>query len=157
MLGRDEEPAFVFGEAKSFAVRSFKAEDIVRMRRVSDLFPGAFVVFATLKDELSPTEKTEIAAFALWGREKLADGSPRAMVIALTASELFCSWDVDQAGEQLGGQRAALIKPRRYHLNNLQTLAELTQQVYLDLPDPHAQFRNIPAAPSVKSLSEPEP
>jgi hypothetical protein len=50
LLGRNEEPMLVFGEAKSFAAKSFKNADVERMSKVADKFPGAFIVFATLKD-----------------------------------------------------------------------------------------------------------
>ncbi len=138
-LGRSEEPALVFGEAKSFATESFKPGDITRMRKLAEMFPGAIVVFATLKDELSATEKAEVGSFALWGREPLQDGSPRTPVIVLTAAELFCPWYVDETWKELGGKRAAVAISRGHHLDNLWTLADLTQQFYLDLPDPHGQ------------------
>jgi hypothetical protein len=155
MFGREDEPALVFGEAKSFAAESFKAEDIARMRKLAELLPGAFIVFATLKDELSAAEGAEIAAFAIWGREPLPDGSPRTPVIVLTAAELFGSWDVDRTWKDLGGKRAALVESRRHHLDNLQTLADLTQQVYLELPDPYARFGQAPPASSGRSEETP--
>jgi hypothetical protein len=152
MFGRDEEPALVFGEAKSFAIESFKADDVARMRKLADMFPGAFMVFATLKDELSATEKTAIGQFATWGRERLPDGRPRTPVIVLTATELFCGWHVEEAWKELGGQRANFVRPPAVRLENLWTLANLTQQIYLDLPDPHARF-HPPPPPSPAPLS----
>jgi hypothetical protein len=56
MFRREEEPVLVFGEAKSFAAESFKPEDIARMRKVAELFPGASIVFATLKE--TPRKQT---------------------------------------------------------------------------------------------------
>jgi hypothetical protein len=152
MFGREEEPVLVFGEAKSFAVESFKKEDVARMRKLADIFPGAFMVFATLKDEFSATEKTGIGHFALWGRERLRDGRPRTPVIVLTATELFCNWDLEQTWEALGGQRANFVTPAAVRLDNLWTLADLTQQIYLDLPDPHPRFvAPLPPAPAASS------
>ena len=132
----------MFGEAKSFAIESFKQDDVARMRKLADIFPGAFIVFATLKDELSATEKTAIGQFATWGRERLPDGRPRTPVIVLTATELFCGWNVKEAWKELGGQRATLVTPPAVRLDNLWTLANLTQQIYLGLPDPHAHFHS---------------
>src|SRR5687767_3759389 len=57
LLDHAEEPALVFGEAKSFAVGSFEAKDITRMRRLAEKFPDAFLVFAMLKDTLAEHEK----------------------------------------------------------------------------------------------------
>jgi hypothetical protein len=73
LFNHDEEPVLVFGEAKSFAVDSFEEKDITRMRRLAEKFPGAFLVFAMLKDALTAPEKAEIAALATWGRELLLD------------------------------------------------------------------------------------
>jgi hypothetical protein len=114
LLDHAEAPALIFGEAKSFAVGSFEAKDITRMRRLAEKFPGAYLVFAMLKDTLTEPEKAEIAALATWGRELLddgpnmattpwltktddepggrghvCDGRPRAPVIVLTSTELF--------------------------------------------------------------------
>ena len=139
-FGRDVEPALVFGEAKSFGAEGLTAEDVARMRKLAERFPGSFVVFATLKDELSATEKAGIADFAMWGRELSPRGAPRTPVIVLTASELFCKWRIDQTWSDLGGMRAALAESRRHDFDNLQTFADVTQQVYLGLSDRHAQF-----------------
>lgn len=143
VLDFDEEPVLVFGEAKSFAVESFKQEDLERMWKLAGHFPGAFLVFAALKDDLSDIEKSEIARLATWGRELLADGRPRAPVIVLTGTELFVAWRVTQAWKALGGDRAKFAEVQRVRLANLWHLAELTQQIYLGLPDPYAP----PSAP----------
>jgi hypothetical protein len=138
-FGREQEPVLAFGEAKSFAAESFKHDDLARMRKLAELFPGAFIVFSTLKEELSDTEKREIGDLALWGREKLPDGRPRTPVVVLTAAELFCPWLVDHAWNELGGEREALVRARHRNLDNLWTLANFTQQIYLGLADAHAQ------------------
>lgn len=157
VFGREEEPALVLGESKSFAAESFKAEDIARMLKLAELLPGAFIVFATLKDKLSAAERGEIATFAMWGREPLPDGSPRTPVIILTATELFCSWHIDETWKELGGRRAALAESQRHVFDDLQTLADLTQQVYLELPDVHARFGQTPPAAAGSSEQTPTP
>jgi hypothetical protein len=138
ILNLDEEPVLVFGEAKSFAVESFKQEDLARMRKLAEQFPGAFLVFAALKDDLSDTEKVEIGHLATWGRERLVDGRPRAPVIVLTGIELFAPWRIRQSWKGLGGERAKFAESQRARFDNLWDLAELTQQIYLGLPDPYA-------------------
>jgi len=141
MFGRSEEPLLVFGEAKSFAAESFKIADIDRMSKVAEKFPGAFIVFATLKDELSDAEKSSIGDLAMRGRSRLEDGKPRSPVIVLTGTELFASWRIGQAWKKKGGQHARFGEFVGVHLDNLWTLAELTQQLYLGLPDPWAHLR----------------
>jgi hypothetical protein len=110
------------------------------MRKLAERFPGAFLVFATLKDELSDAEKAEIGQLATWGRERLPDRRPRAPVIVLTGLELF-SWHINHSWEERGGRHAKFVEPARVCLDNLWTLAEFTQQLYLGLPDSYAHLR----------------
>jgi hypothetical protein len=141
MFGRNEEPVLVFGEAKSFAAEGFKSVDIDRMAKLAEKFPGAFIVFATLKDDLSDAEKSSIGALAIQGRAPLENGRPQSPVIMLTGTELFASWGLGQAWKEKGGQHARFAEPAGVRLDNLWILAELTQQLYLGLPDPWAQLR----------------
>jgi hypothetical protein len=114
------------------------------MRKLAERFTGAFLVFATLKEDLTETEKTAIGDFAKWGRERLADGTPRAPVIVLTGTELFANGEVEHAWKNIGGQRSDFVRPARVRIDNLWTLADITQQVYLGLPDPHARIATAP-------------
>ena len=147
LFDHDEEPVLVFGKAKSFAVDSFKAKDIARMRRLAEKFPGGFLVFAMLKDALTDREKAEIAPLALWGWELLDDGRPRAPAIVLTGTELFSEGHVKQTWEALNDQRGQLVASPTVRLDNLWTLANLTQQAYLGLPDRYAAL--------IEQLTEP--
>jgi hypothetical protein len=131
----------VFGEAKSFAARTFQTKDVQRMRRIAERFPGAFLVFAVLKDALGPEELKEIADLAHWGRQPLDDGRPRAPVIVLTGAELFCPWHVNAAWKDLGGKRKDIADASHLHLENLWTFADLTQQLYLNLPGRSEELR----------------
>jgi len=100
MFGRNEEPALVFGEAKSFAAECFKTADIDRMKKVAEKFPGAFIVFATLKDELSDAEKSSIGELAMQGRERALPtyGPPRLqgffyeIVWSVCVNVSVCGW-----------------------------------------------------------------
>ena len=145
IIDLEDEPVLIFGEAKSFASECFRQEDVDRMRKLSDKFPGAFLVFATLKDELSDTEKGLVADLALWGRAHRKDGGPRSPVIVLTGTELFARWHIREAWKALGGRHANFIEHGPDRLSNLWKFAEITQQLYLDLPDPYAHL--WPGAP----------
>lgn len=153
ILGRNEEPVLLFGEAKSFAAEGFKCVDIERMAKVAEKFPGAFIVFATLKDELSDSEKTSIGELAMRGRERLDTGLPKSPVIVHTGTELFSAWNLDHAWKEKGGQHARFVQPAAVRLDNLWTLAELTQQLYLGLPDPWAHLRQ----PQATAVAAPTP
>ena len=91
-------------------------------------------MFAALKDNLSLDEKKEIRELARWGRESLDDGRPRAPVIVLTGTELFTGWHVSETWKNLEGKRRQFSEAGHVRFDNLWTFADVTQQVYLDLP-----------------------
>jgi hypothetical protein len=141
LFGRSEEPVLVFGEAKSFAAEGFGTSDIARMTNVAERFPGAFIVFATMKDELSDAEKTAIGELAMRGRTRMANKRPRSPVIVLTGTELFNDWHIGEAWKEKGGEHERFATPPSTRLDNLWTLADITQQLYLGLPDPDLELR----------------
>jgi hypothetical protein len=59
---------------------------------------------------------------------------PRAMIIVLTGTELFADFRVEQTWKELGGEHAAAVKHASVNLDDLWTLAEVTQGLYLGLP-----------------------
>ncbi len=129
-----DEPVFAIGEAKSFAEEAIHREDVTRLRVIASKLPGSFLVFAVLKDALSEAEKNRVARLALWGRTPLPDGRPRAPVIVLTGTEVFADQSVTDAWKQKGGRHAQLASHASIRLDNLRTLSDLTQQLYLGLP-----------------------
>jgi hypothetical protein len=56
----------------------------------------------------------------------------------LSATELFSERSVKQTWEALGDQPGQLVASPALRLDNLWTLANLTQQAYLGLPDRYA-------------------
>lgn len=139
--GDNEDTVMVFGEAKSFGKKSFHAKDVHRMRQVAEHFPGSFLVFSALKDELHEDEKMIIAEFAQWGREPLDDGRPRAPVIVLTGVELFSKWQVADTWKGLDGKQKHFSEWPALRLDNLWTLADISQQIYLDMPSRADELR----------------
>ena len=142
----------IFGEAKNFAAKSFKSADIERMAKVAEKSPGAFIVFTTLKDELTDAEKSSIEELAMQGRARLENGQPLSSVIVATGTELFAAWHLGHAWKDKGGQHARFAEPASVRLDDLWTLAELTQQLYLGLPDPWAHLRQPPPAVALQQL-----
>ncbi len=116
LAGPVRKTSLVFGEAKSFATTGFKTEDVDRMRGLGNKFPGSFAAFATLKDALSPVERTRIAA--------LAGHMP---IIVLTAAELFSQTRLARAWREKGGKWAEL----QNRIKSLEDLAQATQALYL--------------------------
>ena len=50
MFGTDYLTEIVFGEAKSFGREAFKEDDVAKMKLLAESFPGAILVFATMKE-----------------------------------------------------------------------------------------------------------
>ena len=130
---RNNGPVFVVGEAKSFAKNSFSEDDVARLKRIGEKMPGTFLVFATLKSDLSDAERVRIARLAKWGRLPSDNNRPRNPVVVLTGTELFASLSISEAWREAGGKRKALAESGYVRMDNLRTLADLTQQVYLGL------------------------
>jgi hypothetical protein len=59
-------------------------------------------------------------------------------VIVLTGTELFSEGPLKQTWEALSDKRGQLVAWPALRLDNLWTLANLTQQAYLGLPDRYA-------------------
>lgn len=156
MLGTDHQTEVVFGEAKSFgrdgskrpsrATRNlgkedvFKQDDIERLKVLAEAFPGAVLVFATMKEagDLTIDEVARLRKLAEWGREYVRESRrTRAPVIVLTGTELFTGHSLRSAWKEKGGKHEQLISPGYVHLDHLKALADLTQQLYLNLPPYH--------------------
>jgi hypothetical protein len=129
-----DEPVLALGEAKSFAKDAFGPEDVRKLDALSAQFPGAFLVVSKLGTSFSHKEKRRLQQLALRGRIPLDSGLPRGPVIVLTGVELFADWSIEREWKKRGGAHADLVKPAWRRLDNLWTLADVTQQLYLDLP-----------------------
>jgi hypothetical protein len=55
-------------------------------------------------------------------------------VILLTAIELFAGFSLDDAWKKAGGEHAKFGEARWLETANLRNLADVTQQLYLELP-----------------------
>jgi hypothetical protein len=153
IIGSDYQTDTVFGEAKSFKTKSFAGdgdqekrphvdafqdEDVERMKRLALRFPGSVLVFSTMKQgsELSKAEISRIAKLAKWGREYMPGRrQTRAPVIVLTGTELFAAYSLTDAWAAAGGKHAEFANAAGLRLDNLRVLADLTQQLYLGMPD----------------------
>ncbi len=86
-------------------------------------------------EELSNDEISRIAALAEWGREYISERrQSRAPVIILTGTELFAPYSIHEAWEKAGGKRAEIARSAWVRTDNLRVLADLTQQLYLNMP-----------------------
>jgi len=115
----------LFGECKTYG--QFAAEDFVRMRQLATLFPGAILLFATLRKSLTASEIRQITRIAMIGRKYWRAERPVNPVMILTGTELldwhgppYC-WSED-------------LKKRFNHIHGLLRTCNVTQQIYLNLP-----------------------
>jgi hypothetical protein len=129
----DPSPVVVFGETKSFGTEVFKERDVQRLKSMAEALPGSYVVFSAMKKQLSDRERSRIKKFAEWGRGPQKNGEPRAMVIVLTATELFADHHLKQTWQEAGGAHAGMVKHPSVHIDDLWTLADITQQLYLSM------------------------
>jgi len=137
IFGTDYPTEIVFGETKSFGKDVFKDENINNAKLLAKTFPGAILVFATMReaDDISTEESARLRKLAEWGREydKEKDQT-RAPVIVLTGTELFAPHSLGDSWKKKGGKHAQLISPGWVRIENLRVLADSTQQLYLDMP-----------------------
>ena len=124
------EPRVIFGECKTH--RAFESEDYQRAKKLAAMHPGAVLVFATLKETLTPVEKRRIGALARWGRRSLGSDTWRAPVAVLTKNELFAEDGPTTCWVGKGDKFSAVLA-RYSRSDGLEALCDATQQLYLDL------------------------
>ena len=83
----------IFAECKTF--NDFGKKDTHRMRQLGEAFPGAMLVFATLKECLSQKEKNILQPLVMRSRKNWKADRPFNPVMILTGKELFLEsvWD----------------------------------------------------------------
>lgn len=117
-------PDLFFCECKTEI--DFDRKDIDRMEKLAKLFPGCILVFATLKDKLSDSEKKLISTLAKKFRKGLGS-RPINPVLILTKNELM-SWLTYDA------KIKHLIIPHMQFSDDIGHLCDVTTQHYLGLP-----------------------
>jgi hypothetical protein len=127
-----------FGEAKSFAEDAFKPKDINRAKTLAQQFPGAILVFATLRAELAIEEKRRLSKLAIWGRHSIGNDRTRAPVLILTGTELFADAPPPACWAGRGEPFQRFVDAFRGR-ESLPQLCDATQQLYLDL-EPYGRW-----------------
>jgi hypothetical protein len=125
----------LFAECKSYD--HFKGKDITRMLALSREFPGATLVFATLRRELTEAEKKLLRPLVNRGRKYWKADRPYNPVLIVTGTELFGVSRPEESWERAGGVHEPwAAKFRRGHLSLLE-LCDATQQMYLGMKPWH--------------------
>jgi hypothetical protein len=120
----------VFVECKSY--NDFAESDIEKMENLAKKFPGAVLVFATLKDGLSAKEKKLLKPLVNKCRKYWKAEEPYNPVLILTKTELFARMSLHYAWQDGNDAQKAIAK-RDYYADRLLSTCDATQQLYLDM------------------------
>lgn len=123
----------MFGECKTYGI--FEATDVRRMRYLASAFPGAVIVFSTLRKALTRPEIRRIASLARAGRKYWKAQRPLNPVLILTGAELL-----GITGPPFCWEEAT--RKRYENVQGLLGICNATQQIYLDLPSWEADWRD---------------
>jgi hypothetical protein len=127
-------PDLIFAECKTF--NEFDRRDADRMLLLAAEFPGAVLVFSTLRKSLTEKEKRILKRVANRGRRYWKADRPYNPVLVLTGNELFADDNPRRAWEEMGGVHASHARAWGDR-PELVALADDTQQIYLEMKSWH--------------------
>jgi hypothetical protein len=127
----EKRDGLLFGECKTYGV--FQKKDFDRMRYIAKTFPGAMLIFSTLRKSLTTKEIAVISRIARAGRKYWKAERPINPVLILTGNELlnhlgppYC-WDES-------------TKNKYDHINGILEVCDATQQIYLNMSSWHTEW-----------------
>jgi hypothetical protein len=124
----------MLGECKTFD--TFKKKDVRRMEQLGIQLPGAVLVFCTLRNELTRSERTLISRLARKGRKHLHSDRWRNPVLVLTGMELLDSSGIPHCWRNLPVPAKTIVASYRgyqHGYEGLQELANCLQQLHLGM------------------------
>jgi hypothetical protein len=127
----DRNEGVLFAECKTYD--HFKGKDFERMRALAKMFPGAVLVFSTLRKEFTPKEIAGITKIAKAGRKYWKPERPINPLLVLTGTELLNFSGPPYCWEEP-------IKTKFNHFPGLLGLCDASQQIYLNLPSWEAEW-----------------
>lgn len=146
-FGKRTSPVLVFGECKTFD--QFKAKDVKRMATIADAFPGAVIVFSTLRKKLEDKEKHLIASLANKGRKHLKDERWRNPVMVLTGIELLHRMGPPSCWKE-AGQPYENYETEYWQHRKPQELCDMLQRMHLGMDSYHVWYEKQRLAKSKK-------
>ena len=127
----EKNDGLLFGECKTYG--EFKKEDFDRMKYLAKTFPGAVLVFSTLRKSLTSQEIKIIASIAKKGRKYWKPEKPINPVLILTGNELLSDFGPPYCWEDS-------LKKKIDRVAGLLSVCDTTQQIYLNLPSWHTEW-----------------
>ncbi|HUQ35282.1 MAG TPA: hypothetical protein VM144_02785 [Aestuariivirga sp.] len=128
----EKQSGILFAECKTYGV--FEKRDFDRMRYLAKTFPGAVLVFSTLRKQLTPKEIKDLTRITKAGRKHWKTERPINPVLILTGTELL-----NFSGPPYCWDEATRKKFDRYR--GLISLCDATQQIYLGLPSWQSEWQ----------------
>jgi len=129
----EKSDGLLFGECKTYG--KFKNKDFKRMRYIAKTFPGAVLVFSTLRKSLTSQEIKSITSIAKKGRKYWKLERPINPVMILTGNELFSDFGPPYCWVDS-------VKKRFDRVTGFLNLCDTTQQIYLNLPSWHTEWHD---------------
>ena len=127
----DDTAGILFGECKSYGL--FKPKDFQRMRYLAETFPGAILVFSTLRESFTKGEIAALTRLAKFGRKYWKAERPVNPVLILTGAELL-TW------ERPPRCWSEELQKRFRNVHSLMEHCNASQQIYLGLPPWHEDW-----------------
>jgi len=129
----DNTAGILFGECKTYG--QFKPKDFQRMRYLAETFPGAILVFSTLRASLTKEEIAALTRLAKFGRKYWKADRPKNPVLILTGAELL-TW------EQPPHCWNEELQRRFQNVDSLMEHCNASQQIYLSLASWQEDWRS---------------
>lgn len=120
----EDTDGILFGECKSYGL--FKPKDFQRMQYIAETFPGAILVFSTLRESLTKEEVAALTRLAKFGRKYWKAERPLNPVLILTGTEIL-TWERPPHCWNEQQQK------RFQNVHTLMELCNASQQIYLGL------------------------
>ncbi len=130
----------IFVECKTY--NNIALNDVERMSFLGSQFPGAVLVFATLKKSLTEKEKEMLRPLVNRGRKYWKAGHPFNPVLILTGIELFAESELEEAWKEAGETHAKFVGAYRLS-DDLFELCDATQQLYLNMKSRYEWLEKI--------------
>lgn len=123
-------PVLMLGECKTFD--KFTADEVKRMGDLAEIFPGAIIVFGTLRKFLDDKEKELISALVRKGRKHLRGERLRNPIMVLTGVELLNRMGPPSCWKDAGMPYAKFADAYHYR-RNIQELCNSLQEMHLGI------------------------
>lgn len=138
---RNTKNIIIFAECKTYNI--FYKKDINKMKFITKQFPGAVIVFATLRKSFTKNEKKIIKTLVNKSRKDYWKSTRTYNpILLLTGVELFSESEIPYCWRNKGEKYKKFEKFRVY-TDYIEKLCDITQQIYLDMKSIEDEYHEI--------------